>query len=457
VASNPLTRNREHLERDDVQAIVLQGYGKLRGAAYVLLEVVDAAAARAWLEGVVPEVTTGSERPSGRAVNVAFTAAGLAAMGVPPHVVGGFSLEFCEGMTSEHRSRLLGDQGDAAPSRWAWGGPNGTPVHGLLLLFAGDDADLSVLLAEHRRRLADHGLREVSVLATTDIGRGEHFGFRDGLSQPALAGVGRAAPPMHTLRAGEMLLGYRNEHGEYPRTPLVAAADDPGGVLASDVTGSRRHDLGRNGSYLVLRTLSQDVGRFWRFLDETTRRPDGSSDPQERPGLETDNDFGYVAHDPDGLSCPVGAHVRRTNPRDSLPPKPGTSASVSVGKRHRLLRRGRSFGPPMDVDGALAKVPGGSTEDPDARGLHFIALCADIARQFEFVTHTWALNPQFAGLYDDPDPLLGGHQGARHFTVQQDPVRRRVADVPVFVTARGGAYFFLPGLRALRYLAQERG
>ena len=476
MAPSPLTSQRQEVERDDVQALVLQGYGKLRGAAYVVAEVVDAAAARAWLAGLVPVVTTGSGRPAERALNVAFTASGLAALGLPPDTVAGFSLEFGEGMTSAHRSRLLGDEGDADPSRWAWGGPQGAPVHVLLLLFDRDEAGLSEWLGEHRRRLAEH-LREVTVLATSDIGRGEHFGFRDGLSQPALEGIGRAAPPMHTLRPGEMLLGYRNEHGEYPRTPLVAARDDPGNLLGEDAGGSGRHDFGRNGSYLVLRTLSQDVGRFWRFLDDATRRPDGSSDPSartalaarmvgrwpagtpltrspdgERPGLEADNDFGYAAHDPDGLACPVGAHVRRTNPRDSLPPKPGTSASVAVGKRHRLLRRGRPYGPPIDVDTALADT----SDHVDVRGLHFVALCADIARQFEFVTHTWAMNPNFGGLYDDPDPLLGV-QAVRSFTVQQDPVRRRVADVPVFVTVRGGAYFFLPSRRALRYLAAGDG
>jgi Dyp-type peroxidase family len=478
VAADPVTgKGRESVEVADVQGIVLQGYGRLRGAAYVVLEVVDAAEARAWLGDLASEVTTGSARPAGRALNIAFTAAGLAALGLPDAVVAGFSLEFGEGMTSAHRSRLLGDEGDAAPDRWSWGGPQGSPVHVLLLVFASDENDLAGPLAEHRRRAAEQGLREVAVLPTTDIGRGEHFGFRDGLSQPALSGVGRAAPPMHTLRAGEMLLGYRNEHGEYPRTPLVAAADDPDGVLPPDVAGSRRHDLGRNGSYLVLRSLTQEVGVFWRFLDEAARRPDGSSDPtartalaarmvgrwpsgapltrsphEDRPRLAADNDFGYAAHDPDGLSCPVGAHIRRTDPRDSLPPQPGTSASVAVGKRHRLLRRGRSFGPPLDVETALA----GISDEPDARGLHFIALCADIARQFEFITHTWALNPHFAGLYDDADPLLGGHQEeGRAFTVQRDPVRRRFGDVPVFVTVRGGAYFFLPGLRALRYLAQR--
>ena len=97
--------------------------------------------------------------------------------------------------------------------------------------------------------------------------------------------------------------------------------------------------------------------------------------------------------------------------------------------------------------------------DPSGeRGLHFICLGANLSRQFEFVQHTWANNPKFNGLYDDPDPLIGdrdprgkGKQGT--FTEQARPVRRRTTGMPSFVGIRGGAYFFLPGVRALRYLA----
>ncbi len=128
----------------------------------------------------------------------------------------------------------------------------------------------------------------------------------------------------------------------------------------------------------------------------------------------------------------------------------GRSESTDVGKRHRLVRRGRAFGPPIDPDAALDEDPAQSPE----RGLHFLALCSDIARQFEFISHTWAMNPSFAGLLDDADPLLGGHIArGTSFTVQGEPVRRRHPGVPAFVTPRGGAYFFLPGGRALRYLA----
>lgn len=468
----------ERVDKADVQGLVLRGYGRLRAARYLLLEIVDTSAARGWLDGVTDEITVALDEPDSRAVNLALTISGLRRLRLPPKALGGFSLEFQEGMTSPHRSRLLGDQGEAAPRHWAWGGPAGPAVDVLLLLFGTNEDTVAALSDAHLEAAEARGLRHVTTLDTFDAGLTEHFGFRDAVSQPVIAGLGRAAPAMHTVHAGEFLLGYRNEHGQYTGRPLLDPAFDPGGMLPPDPSGSDCRDLGRNGSYLIFRQLSQDVATFWRFVDEATRNADGSDAPEERirlaaqmvgrwpsgapltmspdrdrPELVDDNDFGYHAHDPYGLRCPIGSHVRRTNPRDSLPPGPGTSTSVEVGKRHRILRRGRRYGRPVDRDALLA----GSVTADGERGLHFICLCANIARQFEFVQSTWALNPHFAGLYDDADPLLSGHASVgRSFTVQALPVRQRTTGLPAFVTVRGGAYFFLPGLRATRYIASLR-
>src|SRR5262249_47730822 len=148
-----------------------------------------------------------------------------------------------------------------------------------------------------------------------------------------------------------------------------------------------------------------------------------------------------------GLRCPVGAHVRRCHPRDALDPDPGTARSVALDKRHRLLRRGREYGPP--VEDVWSDPP---PDDPD-RGLYFICVTANIARQFDFGQATWLNNPTFAGMYDESDPLIGAHgAGLNAFTVPADPVRRRYHGLPRFVTVRGGGYFFLPGIRAVRYL-----
>ena len=194
-------------------------------------------------------------------------------------------------MTSAHRSRLLGDADAAAPEHWSWGGPKNPQVHALLLVFARDETVLAESLTRHRMEAAAHGLREVAVLDTQDIGRGEHFGFRDGLSQPTMTGVGPVGPAIHEVAPGEFLLGYLNEHGQHSRSPLVVAGDDPAQVLPEREKGSGAtsahggpeevdaHDFGRNGSYLVVRTLDQDVGAFWRFVESASRGPDGAQAP----------------------------------------------------------------------------------------------------------------------------------------------------------------------------------
>jgi deferrochelatase/peroxidase EfeB len=117
-----------------------------------------------------------------------------------------------------------------------------------------------------------------------------------------------------------------------------------------------------------------------------------------------------------------------------------------------LLRRGREYGEPVDPRTLFDDNPAVSPDDE--RGLHFICLCGNIARQFEFIQHTWVASTKFAGLYDEQDPLLGtNRRDGGTFTVQADPVRRRVGGLPEFITVRGGGYFFLPGRRAIRYLA----
>jgi Dyp-type peroxidase family len=462
------------LDVADIQGLALYGFGRLRAARYVLLGAGDAAGARRWLAAIAGRITSASARAEGTAINVAVTAAGLAAIGVPPETLAGFSLEFTEGIATPHRSRILGDVGESAPERWAWGGPAGERVDVLLLLFASDEPALSRLQATSVREAEAAGLRVVATLDTVDLGDVEHFGFRDGISQPAIAGSGRAGSAMNTIQPGELLLGYVNEHGQLTERPTLAPAGDPAGVLPRDAA-TGRPDLGRNGGYLVVRQLRQDVRGFWRWVDSETRPADGPADPaaltllaakmvgrwpsgaplvlapeHDDPALSQANDFSYHATDPNGWRCPIGAHVRRANPRDSLEPRPGTEQSIAVGRRHRLVRRGREYGPPVAPGTLLDEA-----DDGVDRGLHFICVCANIARQFEFIQSTWVTSPKFAGLYVDDDPLLGVHGASGgEFRVQAEPVRRRHVGLPRFVTVQGAGYFFLPGLRALRYLAE---
>ncbi len=134
--------------------------------------------------------------------------------------------------------------------------------------------------------------------------------------------------------------------------------------------------------------------------------------------------------------------MRRANPRDAR----GGSASVSdkVVARHRILRRGRSFGPP---------IADRTVDDGVTRGLYFICLQASIARGFEFVQQTWLGNPGFHGLSYEVDPIMGNGDGTGAVTIPAEPFRHRLTNVPDVVRVLGGGYFFLPSLRALSMLA----
>ncbi|HZQ99617.1 MAG TPA: Dyp-type peroxidase [Chloroflexota bacterium] len=463
------------LELGDIQGLVARGYADLVAARYLLLAVDDPTACRRWLASLVDRLTDAATRPDRTALNLAFTSAGLATIGLPEGALAQFSHEFVTGMTDANRQRILGDTEESAPERWSWGGPGTPAVHAVLMLFAVDDAALSALCAVEEAALAAAGVSVVRRLDTTNLDGVEHFGFRDGISQPIVEGLSKtgSAPPGTVVRAGEFVLGYPNEYGLLTDRPLLEPAADPGGLLPRDAGGSGQRDLGRNGSYLVFRQLAQDVRGFWQFLDGVAQRSGGGAQARtalaakmvgrwpsgaslvlapeaDDPALAERNDFAYHAEDELGYACPLGAHVRRANPRDSLDPSPGTEKSLAINRRHRILRRGREYGPALPQEQALEPAP---PDDPE-RGIYFICLNANLARQFEFVQHTWVNNHKFAGLYDDADPLVGPRcpHGAT-FTMPAHPVRRRITGLPRFVTTRGGAYFFLPGIRAVRYLA----
>jgi Dyp-type peroxidase family len=275
------------------------------------------------------------------------------------------------------------------------------------------------------------------------------------------------------VAAGEFLLGYPNVYGKYTRSPVIDAALDTKNMLARTEQGA---DLGRNGSYLVFRQLEQDVYGFWKWVDgqahgDAARRswiaskmvgrwPGGAPltlHPDAEPagnGQSATNEFLYAAHDPHGQRCPFGSHVRRMNPRDAL----GTvvkAGDETLANAHRLVRRGRAYGKALANDmrpeSILAAGPDGVE-----RGLHFLCLNANIERQFEFVQQTWANSSKFEGLRNDPDPLIGARAlPSSAFTVQSAGIRHRYVGMPSFVKARGGAYFFLPSVRAVKYLGSQ--
>jgi len=463
-----------HLDERDTQGLVATSFSQHTCAAYRFLRIENGDSARAWLLGTVDDVTKAVKDDKKWAFNIALSCEGLRAMGLHDDSLRTFPPAFLDGMTSERRTRILGDAGPNHPEHWLWGGPR-TPVHVLLLIYGKDETERDRRVEQWTPGPAA-GLSVVrTLLAGRQPNTKEHFGFMDGVGQPTFDRERKDRQQKRTghateLRLGEFVLGYENEYRSRSLTPTVAVERDPENALPPSADSSARHDLGLNGSYLVFRQLAQDVPAFWGFVTKAASAlwpedPDGptrlaakfvgrwpsgaplvrnpDSDPfdgevQKNP----ENNFAFAAEDPHGLACPFGAHIRRSNPRDSLGPTPGQARESA--NRHRLLRRGRLYGD--QIENVL--VPDGKE-----RGLLFICLNADIERQFEFVQQTWINNPVFAGLYHEADPLIGNQAGCSgHFTVQADPLRLRVPGLASFVQVLGGGYFFLPGLRALRFL-----
>jgi deferrochelatase/peroxidase EfeB len=366
-----------------------------------------------------------------------------------------------------------------------------TTVHALLLLYGETAADVQAWADEVEEALAPHRVTVVHQLAldlqldNNGIGR-EHFGFADGISQPIPFGDpsgasdgtvvlsdGRPAPrdPWHGIPLGEILLGHTNAHAEEAPGPLVPD-DGPARAANLQPEGAPEGFLnfGLNGSYMVVRELRQYVARFWQSLEDNAARiraddpsathvtadwlaerivgrnidghllcPGGSLPADEHN--QPQNAFGFAKLDPHGHGCPAGSHVRRSNPRDGLAPDIASAPTLlEAANNHRILRRGRKYGT-TTTDRRM--------DDGAERGLLFICLNADIARQFEFIQQTWMLNKNFATLYDETDPLVGPKG---RFTIPEQPLRR-IVDVQTFIQLAGGEYFFLPSLPALNYLS----
>jgi deferrochelatase/peroxidase EfeB len=541
----------------DIQGLLRFGFKHHTEAVILLLWVRDAAAARRWLSGVevTSAVTLDPVPPT--ALQIALSRAGLEALGVPASGIAGFSEEFLEGMAGDaNRTRRLGDVGASAPDLWDWGGRDREP-HVAVLLYA-MPGRLATLQGDTESACGD-GFDVLYRLPTTDMGGVEPFGFADGLSQPQvdwnreLPAVDEQQLSYRNLSClGEFVLGYPNEYGLYTPRPTLDGSGDPNRLLPRAEDSPDSADLGRNGSYLVIRQLRQDVRAFWRVLDvraggvdverewlasqlvgrtlsgepivvdrsataaaagpagAATRAgaaadggvpPVGGSShaatggavrgapnlPHETAASDISNDFTFNS-DPAGHRCPLGAHIRRTNPRTADLPPSGTgliskliralglnsnsrAQDLAASTRfHRLLRRGREYGVRVTPEEALL------LQAPVESGLYFMCLNANIQRQFEFVQSAWIMSTHFNGLHNESDPLLGqrtpsaavqsglglkgqsrpgaGGLHCDYFSMPQpDGPTRRLENLPQFVTVAGGAYFFLPGIRALRWLA----
>ena len=500
--------------KGDIQGFITSAYGHTYRAAYLFLGVTDAKRARAWLGAIVPQVQTAvswrnlPDAPKAypdTMLNIAFTYAGLAAIGLSDLALRSFPAQLQEGITDPTRALRLGDTEESHPDHWDIGGTNTPTLHILLILHADttpDSDDGIRALVEQQKDLIDTQggieiLHEEYAYRRDDDK--ELFGFKDGIGQPKIIGINvrdqdGAEYEGNLVNTGEMILGYPSQYDLYPTAPVVPAEDDPDDILPALTTPHGTYptyrdktlkDLGKHGTYIVYRKMYQDVATFWEWILREVRRLDGqvtaarviwlaskfvgrkpNGDPMlpDADQLKTQDDFLFARRDPDGMSCPFGSHIRRMNPRDVLhPTDPDTSLATTA--KHRILRRGRLYGEPLfDIallddlrDEHLATLQ--ALEDDGAdRGLHFLSVNANIERQFEFIHDTWANNPNFNALYENRDPIIGdndrSNQASSHMLIPQEPARIRTKALPRFVHVKGGAYCFMPGITALRYLAQ---
>ena len=434
------------LEFDDIQYILLTRVPALTGR-YEFLSFREPAQGRAWLEAVRQKV------PSAKAVfdtvdqkrrwaSVAFTWNGLRALGLDEASLATFPEEFREGMPA--RWQVLGDTGKNHPDHWI-GGLAGPQLHAVAILFAREASDRVQSVREHNELLAR--TPGVEVMSSLDLEAIpfqyviEHFGYRDRLTTPEIEGSGieptpGSGPP---IKAGEFILGYPDEDGPPANLP-------------------QPENLSRNGSFMAYRRLQQHVGAFRDFLREQggptveeqellaaklmgrwrSGAPLVLAPEKDDPAIANDprrnNDFNYGEMDPQGYAVPLGSHIRRMNPRDT---------AVNI-QRRKVLRRGATYGPPL---------PEGTPDDGVERGIAAFVICASLVRQFEFVQNVWVNDPNFHELGNEHDPMIGAQDGTFDFTIPKRPVRKKIKGLPAFTTVKGGAYFFLPGIKALHHLA----
>lgn len=332
------------------------------------------------------------------------------------------------------RARSLGDH--TAPDTWRFGGPN-APVD-LLLIVASNHEPAAETRADEL--VAEAKLQGLSVSyreTARRIDDLEHFGFRDGVSQPGIIGYDVDG----TEGAGHFVFG----HEKLPGDGGGATGDDPKGLL-------------RNGSLMVFRRLAQDVAAFRAFCAAKAtelqadfprmtpehlaailvgRWPSGAlvsmavaQDPGKPPH---DNDFDF-ANDPDATSCPFGAHIRKVNPRLGL---------ADGVKIPRILRRGIPFGPIYEDD-ARAE-----------RGLAFVSFQTSIADQTDAITNTWMNSAVRPGVDPGHDLLVGRSIQDRFITLPVSNGKIRLsAGTAQWITPTGGAYLFAPGKKALARLTE---
>jgi len=439
----------------DVQGFILRGY-RMPFVRHFVLQINNVAGSRQFLGSLVnedevssPQITTAAPWTSkpDYCLNIGLTYEGLKELRLSDDSLGSFPPEFIAG--SAARADIVGDIGESAPGNWIVGGMNSPSPHMLLFLYAQNGDVLESKTAILRTIFAREGaLIELSYHDGNALPGGlVHFGYIDGISQPTIA----RAPSMEipdsqpVAPTGEFLLGY---HYQFSETYgyLVPKPDT----------------LGINGSFAAFRILKQEVEAFEKFLQETAPTigmsvemlaaklcgrwrngvplvlsPDNDS-PDPPIANEQLNNYDYVPIDVNGYLCPLGAHMRRTNPR-------GEVVAGGSGHKRRIVRRGMPYGPLYDPT---------SPNDGIERGLLGLFINGNLAQQFEFLMSTWINQGDFVGLNNMLDPLVGNNAPQESkFLIPSQEGTKTVTGFSRFVITRGSLYCFLPSTTALKYLA----
>ena len=436
------------LDLHEIQATVLRQRPAPYFGSHVFLRIDDAQAGRVLLRRVTPYIDSaaGWRNEANAWIAIGISYAGLEALGVPQDSLQSFPAPFIEGMAA--RARQLGDEGVNDPKNWD--APFGKgQIHIGLSIFSDSEEKHRRVLAIAREKY--DSFSGVSLLAIQDFGAQpddlNSLGYKDGIDQPAIEGSGNELLPGQgrPIKAGEFILGYPGESG----FPLPMPQPDI---------------LGRNGTYVGLRKYQSRVGAFNRFL-----RANGSTEEErellaaklvgrwrsgtplvlapdvDNPALGADpqrnNDFNY-SNDPRGRQAPFGCHIRRLNPRDT---KLTRLTDVNL---HRLIRRGTTFGSPYDPN-ALSEA-----DDEAPHGAYFLFVSAKAMDTIEFLQQEWINDGNFIGVGSERDPIIARQEEGAVFTIPREPVRRRVHGIETFNVLRGGEYFFMPSLSALRWLGE---
>lgn len=495
----------QNLDLTDIQGNIVKAYGAFGffKARYLFLRVDNGDQGRNFVARISAKVTSAERWTKSSAplvtTNIAFTFSGLQALELPTASLMGFPEDFVMGMSK--RKDILGDDGPSDPKHWdkiwqeekvhIWMSINGKSIEDIEDRYQWITQQIVAsggvtMLRGHRGEDEDGSLsddlpyQDASVLYDENghPTAKEHFGYTDGIGDPVFEGqtnnekrvIGRGKLTRdgnwEPLATGEFILGHVDEAMEYPQTA-------PRPDLLSD-----------NATYMVYRKLHENVGTFNKFLDEQSKiypggkellaakfagrwrdngaplvhTPDDESKAAwDKKFAEADvttqkrmlTDFTYN-EDISGAKCPLSAHTRRINPRGSLEygVKDAFNTPGALVNRRRILRRGLPYGKVKDQN-----------RDDGNHGIIFMALNADIKRQFEFVQQQWINYANDFKQGNDKEVLLGNHSADNPGKVvfQVEPGSGKpphfVNNIPRLVETRGGDYFFIPSITALKMIA----